>query len=194
MQVVAITGSIGCGKTTIAGIIRKLGYVVYDADNWCRHMYYNASFMKKIAEAFPSAFENGRFNKRLLRQLVFSDQSQLRKLESLTHPYLKRRFLKSIRNSAYYDDLVFVDVAILYEMGWDKYCQYIIVAEAPYEVQKKRVMERDGVSEGEFEKIIKAQMDNSAKKLIADFVVDTNKSLGLLKVDLIALIDRIEKC
>ncbi len=194
MQVVAITGTIGCGKTTIAGIIRKLGYVVYDADNWCRHMYFNSSFMQKIAEVFPSTFEHGRFNKRLLRQLVFSDKNELKKLENLTHPYLKRRFLKSIRNSACYNDLVFVDVAILYEMGWDKYCQHIIVAEAPYDVQKQRVMDRDGITEAEFEKIVKSQMDNSEKKLIADFVIDTDKPLGLLKVDLIRLIDRIEKC
>ena len=50
MQVVAITGAIGCGKTTIAGVIRKLGFVVYDVDKWCRHLYYEPDFLQKIKE------------------------------------------------------------------------------------------------------------------------------------------------
>lgn len=192
MRVVAITGSIGCGKTTIAGIIRKLGFAVYDVDKWCRHLYFNSNFLNVIYQNFPESWQNGTFNKRILRSLVFNDNTKLKKLEKLTHPFLKRKFLSLIRKAAACgEEIVFVDVALLFEMGWEKYCTDIIVADAPYNVQKQRVMQRDNVSEADFEKINAVQMSNDDRITLSDYVVNTNKSIGLLKAELAMLIEKI---
>lgn len=193
MKIVAITGSIGCGKTTLAGIVRKLGFAVYDVDKWCRNLYFDDCFLSVIRKNFPEAWQNDVFNKRKLRTLVFDDKSKLKLLEKLTHPFLKQKFLNTLRKAAFCNEqAVFVDVALLFEMGWEKYCTDIIVADAPYELQKARVMQRDNVSEADFEKINAAQMNNKDRIALSDYVVNTDKSLGMLKAEMAMLINEMD--
>ena len=73
-------------------------------------------------------------------------------------------------------------------MGWNKYCSSIIVADVDYEIQKQRVMNRDNISASDFDKIVKVQLDNEYKKVLSDYVINTDKKLGVLKVELIKLI------
>ena len=94
MKIIAITGSIGCGKSFLANIIRSLGYVVYDADKWVKYLYYRQAFLKVIKQNFPEVFDaNGTFNKRKLRNLVFNNNQELKRLEKLVHPFLKQKLL-----------------------------------------------------------------------------------------------------
>lgn len=194
MQIIAITGTIGSGKTTIAGLLRTMGYVVYDVDKWCRSLYHQPAFLLEVKQKFPQTFDQGKFDKRILRELVFADPLQLKELEKMTHPFLKQKFISTIHRNRFSRETFFIDVAILFEMGWDKYCSCIIVADAPYETQKQRVMERDHISAEQFEKIIKLQMSNEEKIQKADYVVETNQSLGSLKADLIEMLIGIEAC
>ncbi len=194
MKIVAITGSIGCGKTTLAHLVRDLGYTVYDADGWVRRLYYQKDFIAAVGRQFPEVIENGKVNKRRLRDIVFSDNSRLKVLEALVHPFLKQMFKKLKKRNAGYDDLFFIDVALLFEMGWDKFCDYVIVADVAYELQKQRVMKRDNISSEDFEKINKVQMSNEAKKQFADAVINTDKPLNLLKASLLCVISEIEDC
>ena len=194
MKLAAITGSIGCGKTTLSKIVRRLGYVVYDIDGWVRRLYYQKDFIKVIAAHFPEVMEGGKVNKRKLRNLVFGDNARLKVLESLIHPFLKQTLMNVRRRNARRADLFFMDVALLFEMGWDKYCDYIVVADVDYETQKMRVMRRDIISAADFDKINRIQMDNAAKKVLADVIIDTDKPINLLKVELLAMIEEIEGC
>lgn len=194
MKLAAITGSIGCGKTTLSKIVRRLGYVVYDIDGWVRRLYYQKDFIKVIAAHFPEVMEGEKVNKRKLRNLVFGDNARLKVLESLIHPFLKQTLMNVRRRNARRGDLFFMDVALLFEMGWDKYCDYIVVADVDYETQKMRVMRRDNISAADFDKINRIQMDNAAKKVLADVIINTDKPINLLKVELLAMIEEIEGC
>ena len=194
MKLAAITGSIGCGKTTLSKIVRRLGYVVYDIDGWVRRLYYQKDFIKVIAAHFPEVMEGEKVNKRKLRNLVFGDNARLKVLESLIHPFLKQTLMNVRRRNARRADLFFMDVALLFEMGWDKYCDYIVVADVDYETQKMRVMRRDNISAADFDKINRIQMDNAAKKVLADVIINTDKPINLLKVELLAMIEEIEGC
>ena len=194
MKLAAITGSIGCGKTTLSKIVRRLGYVVYDIDGWVRRLYYQKDFIKVIAAHFPEVMEGEKVNKRKLRNLVFGDNARLKVLESLIHPFFKQTLMNVRRRNARRADLFFMDVALLFEMGWDKYCDYIVVADVDYETQKMRVMRRDNISAADFDKINRIQMDNAAKKVLADVIINTDKPINLLKVELLAMIEEIEGC
>ena len=191
MKIVGITGSIGCGKTYLANIIKKLGFSVYNPDFWVRDLYRKKDFLQVIAREFPQTFENGVFNKRKLRTLVFDDNKQLKKLESLIHPFLGKKLKKIINKYAAYEDVLFLDVALLLEFGWDKYCDYIVVADVDDEIQKHRVMKRDHISEADFNKIVAVQMDKNLKRAFADVVIDTNNKENHLKVLLIKFIEEI---
>ena len=192
MKLVAITGSIGCGKTTIAKIVGKLGYTVFDVDGWVRRLYFKKDCIKVIQEHFPAVAENGQVNKRALRNIVFSDNRQLKVLEGLIHPFLRETLKDVIRKNACRNDIFFIDVALLFEMGWDRYCDFILVADVDYEIQKQRVMNRDKVTAEDFDKINNVQLSNSYKINLADVVVNTDKSKNLLKVEMINIIQGLE--
>lgn len=194
MKIIAITGSIGCGKTFLANIIRSLGYVVYDADKWVKYLYYRPAFLNVIKQSFPKVFDNdGSFNKRKLRNLVFNNTNELKRLEKIVHPFLKHKLLNIIHKNAEKDCVLFFDAALLIEMKWNIYCQAVILADVDKNIQKQRVMARDNVSAEDFEKIVSVQMDNEQKKKFADVVINTDKSEALLKVELINIIEELKK-
>ena len=193
MKLIAITGSIGCGKTTLAGIIRRQGYVVFDVDSWVRRLYFNKDFIKSISNTFPGTVDGWMVDKRKLRNIVFNDRQQLKILESMTHPFLRRYLKRVVNKNSGCRDLFFLDIALLFEMGWQKYCDRVIVADVPYDVQKRRVMERDNVGGDDFDKINNVQMSNRDKKLLADLVINTDKPKNLLKLEVLAMLDGLEK-
>ena len=180
MTLVAITGSIGCGKTTIAQILRDLGYIAFDADKWVKYVYYKKEFLVKLRREFPEVFDNESLDKKKLRNIVFSNKEKLEKLENLIYPFLKNNLRKISRKNKYCD-LLFFDAALLYEKKWDKYFDYVILADVEKEVQKQRVIKRDGISEDDFEKINCIQMPMDIKREKADFIINTNTSIKKLK-------------
>ena len=193
MKLIAITGSIGCGKTTISRMIREEGYVVFDVDGWVRRLYYKKDFINRIREVYPETVDGWTVDKRKLRNIVFNDYDQLKKLESMTHPFLRRYLKDVIRRNSGSNKLFFIDVALLFEMNWQIYCDRVIVADVAYEIQKKRVMERDRVNGEDFDKINNVQMKNELKKKLADAVIDTDKPLNLLKLEVINLLAELEQ-
>ena len=193
MKIIAITGSIGCGKTFLANIIRGLGYVVYDADKWVKYLYYRQAFLNVIKQNFPKVFDDyGSFNKRKLRNLVFNNTNELKPLEKIVHPFLKQKLLNIIHKNAEKDCVLFFDAALLIEMKWNIYCQTVILADVDKDIQKQRVMARDNISAEDFEKIVSVQMDNEQKKKFADVIINTDKSENLLKVELINIIEELK--
>lgn len=192
MKIIAITGSIGCGKSFLANIIRSLGYVVYDADKWVKYLYYRPAFLKVIKQNFPEVFDaNGTFNKRKLRNLVFNNNQELKRLEKLVHPFLKQKLLNVIRKNSQTNRVFFFDAALLFEMKWNIYCQSVILADVDKNIQKQRVMIRDNISAADFEKIVSVQIDNEQKKQFVNTVINTDKTENLLKIELIKIIEEL---
>jgi len=193
MKIIGITGSIGCGKTYLANLLKSMGYSVYNPDLWVRNLYKKNNFLNVIKQNFPTVFDvNGNFNKRKLREIVFNDNKQLKKLENIIHPFLKIKLKKIISKFARKEDFLFLDVALLLEMNWDKYCDFIIVADVEKEIQIKRVMERDGVKREDVEKIIAVQSDKMIKYASADYIINTALPDGINKVQLIKFLQEIE--
>ena len=192
MKIIAITGSIGCGKSFLANIIRSLGYVVYDADKWVKYLYYRPAFLKVIKQNFPEVFDaNGTFNKRKLRNLVFNNNQELKRLEKLVHPFLKQKLLNVIRKNSQTNRVFFFDAALLFEMKWNIYCQSVILADVDKNIQKQRVMIRDNIIAADFEKIVSVQIDNEQKKQFVNAVINTDKTENLLKIELIKIIEEL---
>lgn len=191
MKIVAVTGSIGCGKTYISNIIRSLGYNVFDADKEVRFLYKNKYFLSLVKQNFPLVFNGNIFNKKKLRDLVFNNDEKLKKLESIIHPLLKKKLKEKIKKTYKNSDLLFIDAALIFEMNWDIYCDYIILADVDKEIQKQRVINRDKISEQDFKKIIAKQMDNDIKKNNVDIIINTELPDGVMKCLLIEFISEI---
>lgn len=193
MKIIGITGSIGCGKTYLAEILKSMGYSVYNPDLWVRDLYKKNDFLDVIKQYFPQVFDkNGIFNKRKLRETVFNDNKQLKILENIIHPFLKRKLKTIINKFALKQEFLFLDVALLLEMKWDKYCDFIIVADVEKDVQIERVMKRDGVNREDVEKIIAVQSDKIIKYSAADYIINTALPNGINKVQLIKFLKEIK--
>jgi len=191
MILTAITGSIGCGKTTISNLLREQGFLVYDVDKWVKYLYYDRHFLEAVRRFFPEAFKGSCLDKRKLRTIVFNDYDRLHILEGLVHPFLRKKLRKIIWQQSNNDDLVFIDAALLFEMGWNKYCDNVIVADVDYETQKIRVIKRDNISSADFERINQRQMPQREKVAQADFVIDTGVDRKKLKMLVIRLLEKL---
>lgn len=195
MSIVGITGLIGSGKTTVGQILRSMGYVVYNMDVWCRQLYNDPVFIDKIYHHFDFCFENGVFNKKILRKTVFENQTELKKLENLTHPQLIDQFKYTVHYYRFEPYPVFIESALLKQMGLDKYCSDVIETTAPVDVMQDRVMKRDHITKEDYLNIYHQQNQKENKKYQKNhFMIDTNQNTRIIKADLIKLLQRIEQC
>ena len=192
MHVYGLTGGIGSGKSTASRLLAEKGAIVLDADLIAREVVSpGAPALADIREAFgPEAIlPSGELNREKVGEIVFADPEKRRVLEGMTHPRIMQRFAEKISEAAEAGaEMVILDVPLLYETGnLVGAVEKIIVVYAPREVQKERVMARDGLSPEQVDHRLDAQMDIEEKKVRADYVLDNSGDLDALK----AQIDRL---
>jgi dephospho-CoA kinase len=175
VKIIGLTGSIGMGKSTAAAMFRCLGIPVHDADAAVHRLLDRGGAAVPLVEAaFPGAIENGAVNRAALGARVFNDKAALKRLEAILHPLVRResaRFLA--RQRARGQDLVVLDIPLLFETGGERRCDVVVVVSAPPFVQRARVLRRPGMTEARFAQVLKQQMPDREKRRRADFVVET---------------------
>jgi dephospho-CoA kinase len=186
--VLGLTGSIGMGKSTAAAALRSLGLPLFDADQMVHRLLGpNGAAVGPVVTAFPGvAASSGGVDRRALGRLVFANPAALSRLEAIIHPMVQRaekRFLARAR--ARRAPIAVLDVPLLFETGWERRCDYVVVVSAPAFLQRQRVLRRPGMSFDRFAAILKQQMSDAEKQKRADFVVrtglDRNLSLRRLR-------------
>lgn len=143
MKKVAITGNMGSGKTLVSRIFESTGIPVYYADSEAKKLYSDTGILLRIKSLFGSkVFENNSISFHKLAQVVFSDETALRKLESVIHPKVADSFLKwaEQQSDAPY---VIMENAVLFEGGFDAHFHRIIFVSCPEEIRIRRIIERD---------------------------------------------------
>ena len=172
-----LTGSIGMGKSTTAQMFRDEGIAVYDADATV-HQLYSCEAAPLIEAAFPNTTKNGTVDRTKLSEYVIGKPENMKKLEAIIHPLVHKQeqeFLQKAETRG--DKLVVLDIPLLFETGGKNRVDKIIVVTSPANVQRERVLAREGMTEEKFEAILARQVLDSEKREQADFVIDT--SLGL---------------
>lgn len=179
-----LTGSIATGKSTVAAMLRELGAVVLDADQIAREVVaMGEPGWKQVAEAFPDVIgEDGTIDRRKLGRLVFADAQQRRKLEAIIHPLVFERIKTQGQLLEQDNQIVFADIPLLYETNSHTWLDWVVVVYVPQEVQLRRLIQRDKLSEAEAWSRIQAQMSIEEKRKLADYVIDNSGSLAETKV------------
>lgn len=178
MLIVGLTGSIGMGKSTVAGMFRKRKIDVFDADAEV-HRLYSGEAVPLIEAAFPGTVWDGRVDRAKLAAALGSDATRFRTLEKIVHPLVRdaeRRFLETAHLRG--DSATVLEIPLLLETGLDAHVDAVIVVSAPADIQRARVLERPGMSEPRFDALITRQLSDAEKRERADFVVDTGVSLA----------------
>jgi dephospho-CoA kinase len=178
MITIALTGSIGMGKSTVARMFERAGIPVFDADAEVRRLQGpGGALVGQIAARFPMAVDGGVLNRGKLAELVLEDPQQLADLERIVHPAVRtarERFIEQHRDAP---ALVF-EIPLLFETGGEAEFDKIIVVSAPSEVQRARVLSRAGMTEEKLDAILERQVADQEKRGRADFVVDTGGDLS----------------
>jgi dephospho-CoA kinase len=175
---IALTGSIGMGKSTVAKMFGDAGVPVFDADAVVRQLQGpGGALVERIGELFPGTVRYGTLDRECLAHIVLADPAKLKALEGIVHPAVRDWRQAFIDKNAGAPALIF-EIPLLFETGGDKDFDRIIVVSAPAEVQRARVLRRQGMTLARLESIIQRQIPDEEKRARADFVIDTGIDLS----------------
>jgi dephospho-CoA kinase len=184
--IVAITGGIGCGQTTVAQFFQKFGAKVINADLIAKNIVDRDPEVKReIQKVFGNRvfFRNGRVNRKLLGQLAFEDESRLRNLNKIVHPRMVSQVIEEIegaRDTGKFPIIV-IDAALIYEINLEHTFDAVVVVASPISNRITWIKARDGLSEKEIHDRINRQIPVEDKTKWADFVIHNNSSLEQLE-------------
>lgn len=171
---IALTGSIGMGKSTTAQMFRDAGVPVHDADATV-HALYAGEAAPLIEAAFPGTTDESGVNRTKLGHHVIRNAEAMKKLEAIIHPLVRDKelaFRQSITSP-----FAILDIPLLFETNSTDRVDGIIVVTAPADVQRERVLARPGMSVEKFEAILARQTPDGEKRAKADFIIDTSQGL-----------------
>lgn len=182
MPLIALTGGIASGKSTIARRLAEHGAIIVDADQIVRDVQSPGSpVLERIAEAFGAdvVAPDGSLDRAALGAQVFGDADLLARLNAIVHPAVReesqRRFDDALRDDA--EAVVVYDVPLLVEARVDDPWDLIVVAHAPAELRRQRLVELRGMAERAAQERIDAQVSDDRRLAIADVVIDTSGTL-----------------
>ena len=195
MLKVGLTGSIGCGKSSLSNILKKYDIPIIDADIKGREIYENKELLRDIEKNFGSSVINkdGTLNRKNLGKIVFNDDYKLEKLNSLTHPVIQNMIKDDLNKyEKFGKKIAVVDAALLIEAGFMNMLDTLVVVTCSEEVQLQRVVLRDNCSEEDAMGRIKSQMPQDEKVKYAEFVVDNSGTIEQLEKEAEKLIKSLE--
>lgn len=190
MKTLALTGSIGMGKSTVAAMFADAGIPVFDADATVRALQgLGGRLVPAIEARFPNTTRDGAVDRDALSAAVLHDPDELAALEAIVHPAVHHERTRFIMDHGDAPALLF-DIPLLFETGGEVAFDHVIVVSAPPDVQRERVLSRPGMTLSKFDQILSRQMPDAEKRERADFVVDTSGPLDQTR----AQVDRILAC
>jgi dephospho-CoA kinase len=187
---VGLTGGIGSGKTTVAGMLASHGAVVVDADELARlALEPGTRAFKHVCDLFGEEIldEDGHIDRAALANIVFSDEEKRRALESITHPEVFRLLAETVERYRDTPSVVVFDAPLIIETGFHEAVDVLVVVTAPVEQRMERVSRDRGMSGAEAAVRMAAQTDPKAREAAADVVIDNEGDLASLERQVEAL-------
>ena len=160
---VAVTGGIGAGKSEFMRAVKELGIRTYSADEINAELLRDKRYIEKLSEAFPLAVKDGKVDKSVLREEVFSDEKKRKTLNALAHPEIRRQ-IEEITGDAV------IEVPLLFESGMTDLFDRVIVVTAGEDVRINRIVSTRNISKDLAKNIIKNQTTDDERLKRADYV------------------------
>jgi dephospho-CoA kinase len=175
---IALTGSIGMGKSTVAKMFERAGVPVFDADAVVRALQApGGGLVERIGQVFPGCVRSGTLDRACLAAIVLADRDKLATLEKIVHPAVREARERFVAEHPQAAALLF-EIPLLFETAGEGEFDKIVVVSAPPEVQRARVLRRTGMTAAKLGSILVRQMPDAEKRAKADFVIDTGTDLS----------------
>lgn len=191
--ILGLTGSIGMGKSTVAGMFRGLGVPVFDADAAVHRLQGPGSaLLPRIEAEFPGTTGPDGVLRQELGARVFGDPGALARLEAIMHPAvaaLREAFLRDHADAP----LIVFDIPLLFEKGGGRALDAVAVVSAPAAMQRERVLARPGMTEDKFARILALQVPDAEKRARADHVINTGLAKTETERQVAALVARLRQ-
>lgn len=195
MIVIGLTGSIGMGKSTTAGLFADEGVPVFDADAAVAALYApGGAAVKPLGEAFPDVIRDGAVDRDALSAHLKAHPQDFARLESIVHPLVgeaRHGFIEKARADG--APFVVFDIPLLFETGQHERVDVIVVVSAPEDIQRERVLARNGMSEEKLAMILARQTPDAEKRASADFVVDSSKGVDHARDQVRAILESLRE-
>jgi dephospho-CoA kinase len=179
---VGLTGSIGMGKSETLKIFASLGIPVHDSDAAVHALYdVGGAAVALVEKEFPGTVANGRVDRAALSRHVLHNDAATARLQALVHPLLaagRAEFITGLNGG-----IAVLDIPLLFEIGADRDMDAVIVASAPPDVQRARVLARSGMTADKFAWLSARQLPDAQKRAKADFVVETGNTLAQTRAE-----------
>ena len=191
MYKIGITGSIGTGKSTTANLFALLKVPVFNADKEIKKILNSEKVKQRIQDKWPHIIRGNKIDKLQLKSIIFSNKHEKIRLEKILYPYLeieKDRFEKENFNK----DILVYDVPLIYETKTENKYDLILLMNCDLALQRKRVLERDKISNSLFEKIIKSQLSFDEKIKFKPYVINTKRAKFFILLKIIILLTNLK--
>jgi len=188
-----LTGSVGMGKSTTAGLFAEAGVPAWDADAAVHRLYAaGGGGAAEVAALAPEAVVAGEVDRDRLWKAVAADPGLLARLEARVHPLVAedRARFEAAHSEA---EILLFDIPLLYETGAQAWLDGVLVVTAPAAVQRRRVLERPGMTEALLERVLARQMPDAEKRSRATFVIATDRGVEAARAAVLALLARLRK-
>lgn len=176
---IAITGTIGSGKTECSRIIEDLGYSVFNCDERVNQLYLeDDKRIQELKSIFPTSYQKGKWNKKEIANEIFQDSLKKEKLEAVIYPVLLDEMKEAMKIEK---DIFIAEVPLLFQIGWDQYFDEILVVTCDDEVAIQRLVTKRGMSELDAKRRLLHQQKNPIKIERATKIIYNNTNVLDLK-------------
>ena len=178
MRKIGITGQMGSGKSFVTREIEKLGVPVFIMDIEARKIQEtNQELIQKLQERFPECYKDGVLDRIKTREVLFADESRtnLMDMDSIIRPYLIYELNKFYENNKQ-SDYVLIESALIFEHGVEDLFDEIVLVNADPAMRKRRAIERDGITEVDYDQRMKDQIPDEIKKSKSSYILDNDFS------------------
>jgi dephospho-CoA kinase len=182
---VALTGNIGAGKSTVAGLFKQWGAILIDADQLVREAQAPGQpVLRDIASRFGAGviFGDGSLDRAALRAKVLADPAALTDLNRIVHPEVHRRRMELLGQARTRGDRVVVsDIPLLFEADDPEAFDAVVLVDAPEAVRRARLLASRALSQPEADRMMAAQLSSNPKRARSDYVIDNDGDLPALE-------------
>ena len=194
VPIVAITGSIATGKSSVSKILVERNYPVIDADRLIKNIYKKQEIIDFISTRCPKAFKGSAIDFKVLRVEFFNDDSLKNSLENLLYQYLEVEFRleadRAIKGGA---NFIFYDVPLLFEKGLFDKVDLVVTVYTPKKLQLKRLKRRDNINQELALKLLESQIDIEEKKKQSHLIINNQSTLANLEEEVSSFLDILQK-